>query len=138
MRATFLPFFVALGAAGAAALVVLASRRASFFAGAVILVVGLVLLALSLWQLGRAFSLTFTPQAKGLVTHGLYSRIPHPMYVFMGVAFLGAIIMLGRPWLVLLWIAFIIEAAWHARREAKVLEDAFGDAYRNYRRRTWW
>jgi protein-S-isoprenylcysteine O-methyltransferase Ste14 len=26
---------------------------------------------------------------------------------------------------------------WRARREAQVLEAAFGDAYREYRRKTW-
>ena len=28
--------------------------------------------------------------------------------------------------------------AWAARREVRVLERAFGDAYREYRTKTWW
>ena len=31
-------------------------------------------------QLGNSFSVT--PKAKDLVTHGLYSRLQHPMYLF--------------------------------------------------------
>src|SRR6266478_3162968 len=39
-----------------------------------------VLLFVARWQLGRSFSVT--PQARQLVTHGLYSKIRNPIYVF--------------------------------------------------------
>jgi protein-S-isoprenylcysteine O-methyltransferase Ste14 len=129
---------VAGSAIGAAALVAYGSKRLCILAGGVILLTGLALLGLASRQLGGAFTASFRPRATHLVTSGLYSRIPHPMYVFMGMALLGGVIMLHTPWLVLVWVAFTLEAAWHARRESKVLEGAFGEAYQEYRARTWW
>jgi protein-S-isoprenylcysteine O-methyltransferase Ste14 len=96
----------------------------------------LPLLVLARRQLGNAFSVT--PQAKGLVTKGLYARIPHPMYVSLDLALLGAVIMVRRPWLLIAWAGLVGAQVWQARREGRVLEQAFGDAYRTYRSRTWW
>lgn len=57
--------------------------------------VGLCLAAVSFpfwllarWQLGRSFSVR--PEARQLVTWGLYSRLRHPVYVFGSVAWFGA------------------------------------------------
>ena len=41
---------------------------------------------LARWQLGDAFSVA--PEARRLVTRGLYARIRHPIYVFGTLAFL--------------------------------------------------
>ena len=46
-----------------------------------------VLLFVARWQLGRSFSVT--PQARQLVTHGLYSKIRNPIYVFSGLMLAG-------------------------------------------------
>jgi protein-S-isoprenylcysteine O-methyltransferase Ste14 len=43
-----------------------------------------------------------------------------------------------RPALLIVWAAIVVVQAWQARRETKVLQQAFGEAYREYRRRTWW
>lgn len=71
------------------------------------------------------------------MTTGLHSKIRDPIYVFGMVMITGMILILGRPegWLVL--IAAVIGQTIRARREARVLEDAFGDAFREYRRKTW-
>ena len=98
--------------------------------------IGIPLLGLARRQLGRAFAIT--PQAKGLVTEGLYARIPHPMYAFLDLALLGVIIMARQQWLLVIWAGLVAVQASQARREARILEQAFGDAYRDYRRRTWW
>ena len=63
---------------------------------------------------------------------------PHPMYVFLHVALLGLVIMLRDGWLLVVWGAIVLIQAWQARRETKVLQRAFGPAYLEYRRRTWW
>jgi protein-S-isoprenylcysteine O-methyltransferase Ste14 len=68
----------------------------------------------------------------------LYSRIPHPMYVFLDIFLLGTIIMVRQTWLLLIWGALIVLQAWQAKREETILEKAFGDEYREYRERTWW
>ncbi len=49
----------------------------------------------------------------------------------------GFVLVLHRPMLWLVLLALIVMQTLRARREAKVLEAAFGDAYREYRRKTW-
>jgi protein-S-isoprenylcysteine O-methyltransferase Ste14 len=103
--------------------------------GSVLSIVGLALLSLARLQLGRSFSIT--PQAKKLVTHGLYSKIRNPVYVFGAVAMAGFFLILQKP---ALWILFAVVAAIQivrARKEAQVLEAKFGDEYRSYRAQTW-
>jgi len=136
MRPIVLLTLAALLAVGAGALIEWGSPQAGFLAGGVVVLVSLPLLALARRQLGAAF--TLTPQARALVTHGLYSRIPHPMYAFLDLALLGGIVMLRQVWLPAAWAGLVVVQALQARREAKVLEQAFGDAYRAYRNRTWW
>jgi protein-S-isoprenylcysteine O-methyltransferase Ste14 len=40
-------------------------------------------------------------------------------------------------WVLLLMILAIFMQVWRAKNEARVLEAKFGDAYREYRRKTW-
>jgi protein-S-isoprenylcysteine O-methyltransferase Ste14 len=136
LRSAALLTIAVLLALGALALIQEGTRRQTLLVGGLLAFIGLPLVALARWQLGKAFALT--PQAKGLVTQGLYSRIPHPMYVFLDVVLLGAIIMLRQAWPLVLWAGLVCVQAWQARRETRVLEQAFGDAYREYRKRTWW
>lgn len=49
----------------------------------------------------------------------------------------GLILFLNHPWFLLLLIPLLFLQVFRARREARVLEDRFGDAYRQYRARTW-
>jgi protein-S-isoprenylcysteine O-methyltransferase Ste14 len=49
----------------------------------------------------------------------------------------GVILVLQRPVLWLVLVAALVGQTIRARREARVLEAAFGDAYREYRRKTW-
>lgn len=95
----------------------------------------LLLLFLARFQLGKSFSAT--PQARELVTHGLYSKIRNPMYVF------SALLIVGFALTVQIWYLLVIIAVLmplqiiRAHQEAKVLEAKFGDAYREYRKNTW-
>jgi protein-S-isoprenylcysteine O-methyltransferase Ste14 len=63
--------------------------------GLFLLIASTILLVLARMQLGNAFSLT--PQATFLVTHGLYSRIRNPVYVFSTLLLAGLILYLNRP-----------------------------------------
>jgi protein-S-isoprenylcysteine O-methyltransferase Ste14 len=103
--------------------------------GAALLAVGFGGIGTARYYLGKSFSLT--PQARQLVTSGIYSKIRNPIYVFGMIAIAGLVLVLRRPVLWLLFLAFAIVQALRAHREAKVLEAAFGDAYREYRRKTW-
>ncbi len=121
---------------GAVVIIVYGTRVQCLVTGAILAAIGVPLLVLSRLQLGKSFAVT--PKASILVKHGLYSKIPHPMYTFLDLSLLGGIIALRIAWLVAPWFVLVSVQSWQARREARVLEQAFGDAYRNYRARTWW
>ena len=103
--------------------------------GTALMLVGIVGIATARFQLGKSFSLT--AKAHQLVTHGIYSKIRNPIYVSGAVMLAGFVLVLHRPMLWLVFLALIVMQTLRARREAKVLEAAFGDAYREYRRNTW-
>jgi protein-S-isoprenylcysteine O-methyltransferase Ste14 len=104
-------------------------------AGLVLAVLGFLLLTVARAQLGRSFSVT--PQARQLVTTGLYRRIRNPVYVFGTVCLFGFVLFAHMPkvlWLVLLLIPLQVV---RARAEARTLERKFGDDYRAWKRQTW-
>ena len=102
------------------------------------IVIGLssfVLMIISRRQLGKSFSIM--PEARALVTTGLYSRIQHPMYVFLDLFLVSVIV--GCDWPILLWawaIVVVVQTV-QGRREEKVLAAAFPSDYEVYRGRTW-
>jgi protein-S-isoprenylcysteine O-methyltransferase Ste14 len=103
--------------------------------GGALMVVSAALLMTARWQLGKSFSVT--AQARALVTHGIYSRIRNPIYVFSACLIAGACLFFQRPYLLLVFAILIPVQTWRAHQEARVLEAKFGDAYRQYRARTW-
>jgi protein-S-isoprenylcysteine O-methyltransferase Ste14 len=92
---------------------------------------------LARYTLGRSFSIR--AKATELVTTGIYSRIRNPIYVSGMIFLVGLVVIARRPasWLVPVVILVISMQIIRARREARVLEAKFGDAYRQYRRHTW-
>lgn len=103
--------------------------------GTVLAVVGVSFIALARYQLGRSFSVQ--AEARALVTAGIYSKVRNPIYVFGAVMMTGLLLVVQKP---VYWIALpvlIVGQTIRARREARVLEAAFGEAYREYRRKTW-
>jgi protein-S-isoprenylcysteine O-methyltransferase Ste14 len=95
----------------------------------------LLLLVIARLQLGGAFSVK--AKASFLVTTGLYSRIRNPIYVFGGLTILGIIIFVGQPWWLLCLAVLIPLQFYRGRKESQVLEAKFGDAYREYKQKTW-
>jgi protein-S-isoprenylcysteine O-methyltransferase Ste14 len=103
--------------------------------GAILALLGYVLVTVARIQLGNSFAVR--PEAKELVTHGFYARIRNPMYVFLDIMLLGIFLVLKAYWFL---IALTILAAMQviqSRREAKVLEGKFGQRYLDYRNQTW-
>ena len=61
--------------------------------GACLLGLGFILWTVARFQLGSSFAVT--AQARHLVTHGLYSKIRNPIYVFGSCVIAGAILVAG-------------------------------------------
>jgi protein-S-isoprenylcysteine O-methyltransferase Ste14 len=98
-------------------------------------IAGIAAVAVARYQLGNSF--TLSPQARTLVTYGLYSKIRNPVYVFSAIALAGLFVYIDRPiylvsFLVLIPLQFI-----RAHIESRVLEEKFGDTYRQYKSKTW-
>lgn len=109
--------------------------NAARLAGFCIAVPAAVLLFTARWQLGQSFSVT--PQARELVTRGLYSKIRNPIYVFSALLLVGVLIALQYRYALLLLVVLVPLPMLRARKEAEVLEARFGDEYRRYREGTW-
>lgn len=110
-------------------------RTVWFYAG-----LGLTAAAMPFWilarlQLGRSFSVT--AQARQLVTHGLYTKLRNPIYLFGGLAYFGALVALQVWWLVVAWLVLTPIQVLRVRREEKVLAEAFGPEYEAWRAKTW-
>lgn len=97
--------------------------------------IGLGGVILARYMLGRSFSVA--ARATELVTSGIYSRIRNPIYVSGMVFLVGLLLIWQQPYLGIVLVALVPMQIIRARREARVLEDKFGDAYREYRARTW-
>ena len=110
-------------------------HRAARWAGLVFGLIGLTGVIVACYTLGRSFSIA--ARATALVTRGLYSRIRNPIYV-SGVFFIiGLALMMWNSYVLLLLVVIAPMQIIRARREARVLEEKFGDEYREYRKRTW-
>ena len=104
-------------------------------AGLAIAIPSFLLFVLARIQLGRAFSVR--AKATTLVTTGLYSRIRNPIYVFGGLMIAGIMIWANQPWWLLILAVLIPMQIYRSRKEAQVLEEKFGAAYLEYKRKTW-
>ncbi len=107
----------------------------SRYIGLAIGVPALALVLTARQQLGSSFSVS--PQARHLVTTGLYSKIRNPIYFFACFAVVGLALAIHQPRFLLIFLVMVPIQALRARAEAKVLEEKFGDEYRDYRRQTW-
>jgi len=103
--------------------------------GLVLLILGLAFITIARFQLGNSFSIS--PQARQLVTRGIYSRIRNPIYFFGTFVIAGVFLFLEQPWLLLFLIPILILQISRARAESRVLEERFGDEYRRYKASTW-
>jgi protein-S-isoprenylcysteine O-methyltransferase Ste14 len=104
-------------------------------AGVILAVVGYSTFVTARLQLGNSFAVT--PQAKELVTLGLYSRIRNPIYVFVDVMIFGLILALHLYWFFALYPLLLAMHIFRARREATILHEKFGQTYIDYCSQTW-
>ncbi len=114
---------------------VTAPREGNWYAGLAVAAVCTPFWVAARWQLGASFSVR--PDARRLVTSGLYSKLRHPVYVFGTPAVMGVLVaLLGWKALVIAVILVPVEIV-RARREEAVLAETFGSQYIAYRERTW-
>lgn len=136
MRANIVTLVLAVVALACVS-VIFAGRpwNAMRIAGAAIAVPSLALFVLARIQLGGSFAIR--PKARALVTHGIYSRIRNPIYVFSALLLAGFLLYMEVPRFLLILVFLIPLQVYRAGKESKVLEAKFGDAYREYKARTW-
>jgi protein-S-isoprenylcysteine O-methyltransferase Ste14 len=103
--------------------------------GLIITILAAVPFFVARYQLGKSFSVT--PQARELVTHGIYSKIQNPIYVFSTLFVVGLLLTLQIRCALIFIPVLIAVQLLRAHQEAKVLQDKFGDAYQEYRKKTW-
>lgn len=80
-----------------------------------------------------ARTLVDDPMPKALITRGPFSVIRHPFYISYSLAWLAAPVATHGPGIAVLAIGAIAIYVIAARREERLLEDRFGEAYRNYK-----
>jgi protein-S-isoprenylcysteine O-methyltransferase Ste14 len=98
-----------------------------------LLLAGHFLAAVTLSQLGRSFSVM--PEARRLVTSGIYARVRHPLYFAEAVATVGVLLQYRSVGAAALVAAQLAVQLWRMHEEEKVLEAQFPE-YGEYRRRT--
>ncbi len=103
--------------------------------GGVIVVLSMLLLIAARVELGRSFSVR--AKATRLVTTGVYARLRNQIYLAGITLICGLALVFGRWWVLLVLVVIVPMQRARARREARVLEERFGEEYVRYRRRTW-
>ena len=108
------------------------------YAGLLMIIIGVALRIWIIRQLGRMFTVDVTIRKDHqLKTDGPYKHLRHPSYAASYLTFLGFGFSLNN-WASLLVLAIPVVLAFRYRIqvEEKVLEDQFGQAYRDYKART--
>lgn len=100
----------------------------------------IALVSFSLWikarlDLGKSFSLR--PEARALVTTGLYAKIRNPMYVFGALGILGLLLAINNVYAYPFFLILLVVQLIRVRKENKVLSDRFGREYIDYKKQTW-
>ena len=85
-------------------------------------------------SLGRAFSVT--PQARQLVTNGVYGVVRHPLYLAEQTGNFALMLQFKQPWAALLAIASLAAQFPRMHYEEKILRATFPQ-YAEYASRTW-
>ncbi len=102
--------------------------------GVLLSIVATIAWIISRIQLGKNFEVL--PVAKSLKTHGIYSKIKHPIYVFSTIAYLGIFIATKDFFIGVMFIFIVFIQIWRARRENKILKKNFSD-YDEYSKEVW-
>ena len=105
------------------------------YIGLALMIPSLILLAMARIKLGSSFQVS--AKANNLVTDGIYKKLRHPIYLFGTIFVLGAIIFFQKFILLIVLGAIIFLQMKRIKKEEQVLEEKFGEQYRNYKKETW-
>jgi protein-S-isoprenylcysteine O-methyltransferase Ste14 len=106
-------------------------RTIGFIIGAI----GVVILITGILTLGKYFTASLTP--KGLVTHGIYSKIRHPIFIGVILVYLGMELIFQSIYgLFLVFFVLIPFYIYSAIEEEKMLSKTFKDKYTMYKKKT--
>jgi protein-S-isoprenylcysteine O-methyltransferase Ste14 len=113
--------------------------------GAVLLAASVALYALALRAMGDSWRMgidrpahnphTAAPAAT-LITHGVFARSRNPIYFGFDLLFAGAFLTHGRFILLITSVALVLVLHAQIHREERFLTTAYGERFREYRRRT--
>ena len=94
---------------------------------------GYSLACLALFQLGRSFSIM--PEARRLVTSGIYGRVRHPLYLAEELATIGILIQFLSVWTLIICVAHLAFQLRRIHHEERLLAASFSE-YPAYSART--
>lgn len=118
-------------------LIVRGSAGPNWAIAGIAMYVAATLLFLSALEAARRVPLPRTlvedPLPRALITRGPFAVIRHPFYVAYSLAWLAAPIATHGPFIAVFSLLLIVLYVFAARREEKLLEDRFGEAYRVYK-----
>ncbi len=103
------------------------------YASYLLLVIGVLLMFLSILNLGDAVRVGLPAEETKLKTAGLYKFSRNPMYTGFHLTVIAAMIYSTNLWIILLGAYSIITYHFIVLGEEKFLEDRFGDQYRKYK-----
>ena len=103
--------------------------------GLIIAIPSYILWVTARLQLGTSFS--YFPIASTLVTHGLFARISHPIYLFSSLTLFGYILYIDKVlWLSCFLLIIPIQCS-RAYYESKALSKEYGEEYDDYKDELW-
>lgn len=106
--------------------------------GLVAFATGIVIQVLAMRQLGSFFTVRLGVQAgQQLVTTGVYRWIRHPGYFSYLLSITGIALTLSSLATLVFIVPILIFLKYRIASEEKMLIAEFGDAYRQYQRKTW-
>lgn len=117
----------------------LPSPNETYLAGLVVFAFGLALRWWSIWTLGRFFTVQVAIASDHrLIEQGPYRLLRHPSYTGSLMMFAGFALCIGN-WaaLIAMLVPVLAVFGWRIHVEEAALSETFGDAWRDYVRRTW-
>ena len=103
--------------------------------GYIIGAIGVIILIMGIMTLGKYFTTSINP--KGLVTHGIYSKIRHPVFIGVILVYLGIELIFQSIYGLLLVIFVLVPFyIYSAIEEEKILAEKFKDKYTAYKKKT--